>query len=304
MSATASNWTGAQEGELESEFEQEYESEEEGEGFLGGLGDALGGLLGEGESTTESEFEDEYEGEDEDEGEQFSFGGLFKKIAPILKKVAKVAAPMVGTAILGPAGGALGKLAANALGESEFEDEYEYEMEAESEFEDEAEDEFEVEAEAAHEIASHALTENEALAEMMAEAASHASSEGEAEAMTGAAVATMLSARDRRALSRLLPDLLRGTTVLTRILARRRSTRHAVRTVPTIVRRPIRKLKRQAAAGKKLTRRAVARATASEVRRVLGSPKVARISLARNVRTSRAVKRLRRRGRTHRAVAG
>ncbi len=46
---------------------------------------------------------------------------MFNKIAPFLKKVAKVAAPMVGTAILGPAGGMLGKLAANALGEGEFE---------------------------------------------------------------------------------------------------------------------------------------------------------------------------------------
>jgi hypothetical protein len=303
MSATASTWQGIQESELESEFEQEFETEGEGEGFLGGIGNLLGGLLGEGETTAESEFETEFESEGEFEGEQF-LGGLFKKIAPILKKVAKVAAPLVGTAILGPAGGALGGLAASALGESEFESELEFESENEFEAEGEFETEFEGEAEAAHEIASHALTENEALAEMMAEAASQAAGEGEAEAMAGAAAVTVLSPRDRRALSSLLPDLLRGTAVLTRVLRKHRLTRPAVRAVPTIMRRSIRSLKRQAAAGKPLTRRAAARTTAREVRRVLGSTKLAGTSMARNVRTSRAVKRSRGNGRSHRAVSG
>lgn len=124
-----------QDSELESEFEQALqETEGESEGIFGSVGNIVGGFLGEGESTAasefelegefESEFEGEFEGEfdneleSEFEGETFSFGGLFKKIAPILKKVAKVAAPTVGTAILGPASGALGKLAASALGES------------------------------------------------------------------------------------------------------------------------------------------------------------------------------------------
>jgi len=292
MSVEAANWKGAQESELESEFEAEFEAEGEGENegeeFLGGLGNVLGGLLGEGETTQESEFEDELEGMGEFEGEQF-FGGLFKKIAPFLKKVAKVAAPMVGTAILGPAGGALGSLAANALGESELEGEFE----SEGEFEGEFEDEYEGEAEAAHEIANHAMSEHEALAELMAEAASHASGEGEAEAMVGAAVMTVLSPRDRRALSQLLPDLIRGGAVLTRILRRHRATRPAVRAVPTIIRRSIHTLKRRAAAGKPLTRRHAARTTAREVRRVLGSRKLMGTSIARNLRTSRALKRSR-----------
>jgi hypothetical protein len=311
MSTEASSWTGVREGELESEFEQEFEAEGEGEGeeFLGGLGNMLGGLLGEGETTAESEFEDEFEGMGEYEGENFSFGGLFKKLGPILKKVAKVAAPMVGTAILGPAGGALGKLAANALGESEFEGEFE--LEAEGEFESEDEFEGEGEAEAAHEIASHAMTEHEALAEMMADAATHAAGEGEAEAMVGAAAVSVLSPRDRRALSNLLPDLLRGTAVLTRILRRNRYSRSAVRVVPTIVRRSIKQLKRQAIAGRPITRRQVARTTAREVRRVLGSRKLTGTSMTRNLRISRAVNRSRNgngngsgNGRAHRAIRG
>jgi hypothetical protein len=298
MSRASSTWPSVQESELESEFEQEFEGE--GEGFLG---DVVGGLLGEGEMTTESEFEGEgeFEGEFEGEleGEQF-FGNVFKKIAPFLKKVAKVAAPMVGTAILGPAGGALGKLAASALGESEFEGELEFEN-LESEFELEGEGEFEGEGEAENEIATHPPTEHEALAEMMAEAAARVGGDGEAEAMTGAAVVTVLSPRDRRALSHLLPDLLRGTAVLTRILRRHRRTRPLVRTVPGIMRRSVRHLKRRAAAGRPITRRAAAQTTAREVRRVLGSPRLVRASLARNRRTSRAVKRLHR---SHRAISG
>jgi len=298
--------------DLESEFEQA--SETGGEGFgLGDIGGMLGGLLGEGESIgasefeLEGEFEDELEGEfelenefeGEFEGEGFSFGGLFKKIAPVLKKVAKVAAPMVGTAILGPAGGALGKLAASALGEGEFE--LEFELEGEFEGEGELETEFEGEAEMEQEIAAHPMTENEALAEMMAEAASQAASETEAEAMVGAAVVTVLSPRDRRALRRMLPHLVRGAAVLTRILRRHHATRHAVRAVPQIMRRSVKRLKRHAASGRPVTRGAVARATAHEVRRVLGSPRAVRTALVRNARTARAVKRPQRR---HHRVAG
>jgi hypothetical protein len=62
------------EGELEGEFESEYEgefeseSEGEGEGFLGDIGNLVGGLLGEGEGEFESELEGEFEFESEFEG--------------------------------------------------------------------------------------------------------------------------------------------------------------------------------------------------------------------------------------------
>src|SRR5262249_23189278 len=229
--------------------------------------------------------EDESAFESEDEGEQFfgKIGRFFKKAAPFLKKIAKVAAPMVGTAIGGPFGAALGNLASKALGEGEFEDEFEGETEAEGE------------QEMAHEIASHPLTHNEAMAEMMAEAASHEMHEGEAEAMVGAAAVTVISPRDRRALRRILPHMVRGTAILTRILRRRRVTRPAVRVVPTIVRRPVKDLKRQAARGIPITRARAARAAAKQVRRVLGSPKACAAAVARNVKVSRTYKRPRRR---------
>jgi len=296
------------ESELEAELEQELsglhegemEGELEGEGELGGL---LSGLFGEGEGEGELEFEGEGEGELELEGESgeaFSFGGLFKKIgkfvkkaAPILKKVAKVAAPMVGTAIGGPFGAVLGNLASSALGEGELEGEFELEGELEFEGEGELEGEMESESEMAHEIVSHEQTQHEALAELMAESASQEMHEGEAEAMVGAAVMTTISPADRRALRKILPHLVRGVAILTRILRRRRSTRPAVRAIPTIVRRTMKTLKKRAAAGKPVTRRVVARAAASQVRKVLGSPKACTAAIARNVKASRNLKRKR-----------
>jgi hypothetical protein len=266
---------GEYEAELEDESEDEYEDEAglEGEGWLGALGNIAGSLLGESED--EYEAEDEYE----DETEQFSFGGFLKKALPILKKVAKVAAPIVGTAIGGPIGAKLGSAAASALGEGE------YEYEQDDEYEDEAE------SETANEIATHELTHNEAVAEMLAEAASNESQEGEAEAMAGAAVATVISPKDRRALRNILPHLTRGTAILTRILRRRRSTRPGVRAVPTIMRRSVKSLKRQAAKGLPITRQRAGKTVAKQIRRVLGHPKACAAAIRRNAKVSRAYKR-------------
>jgi hypothetical protein len=292
------------ESELESELEQELnelgEGELEGEGELGGL---LGGLFGEGEGEGELELEGEGEGELEletESGEAFSFGGLFKKVgnfvkkaAPILKSVAKVAAPMVGTAIGGPFGAVLGNLASSALGEGELENEFELEGELELEGEGELETEMESESEMAQEIIGHEQTQHEALAELMAESASQEAQEGEAEAMVGAAVMTTISPADRRALRKILPHLVRGVAILTRILRRRRATRPAVRAIPTIVRRTMKTLKKHAAAGKPVTRRTMARAAAKQVRKVLGSPKACTAAITRNLRASRHLKRKR-----------
>jgi hypothetical protein len=98
---------------------------------------------------------------------------------------------------------------------------------------------------------------------------------------------TVLSPRDRRALRRLLPHLVRGAAVLTRILRRRRISRPAVRVVPTIMRRTVVTLKRQAAAGQPITRRAAARAATVEVRRVLGNPAACAAAIRQNLRVTR-----------------
>jgi hypothetical protein len=298
-------------------YESEMELELEGE--LGGLGEL---------ESPESEWENQ-----EFEGDQFfgriarGIGSFVKRAAPILKSVARIAAPMVGTAIGGPFGAILGRLAGQALGEGELEQhelanefespelapefeqhefehnefahefespesahELEYEFESPGlapEFEQHELGYHEGSNEAAHEIAQHEVTHHEALAEMMAEMAAHEHHEGQAEAMIGGAVVTVLSPRDRRALCRLLPHLVRGAAVLTRILRRRRATRPAVRAVPTIMRRTVATLKRQAAAGRPVTRKAAAHAAAVEVRRVLANPAACAAAIQQNVRSVR-----------------
>jgi hypothetical protein len=229
-------------------------------------------------------------------------GSFVRRAAPILRTIARVAAPMVGTAIGGPFGAILGRVASQALGEEEaalheFEHgelAHEFEHgELAHEFEGELSHEFEhpeSAQEIAHEIAQHEVTQHEALAEIMAEVASHEQHEAQAEAMIGAAVVTVLSPRDRRALRRLIPHLVRGAAVLTRILRRRRMTRPAVRAVPTIMRRTVATLKRQAAAGQPISRRAAGRAAAVEVRRVLGSPSACAAAIRQNVRATRRVR--------------
>jgi hypothetical protein len=227
-------------------------------------------------------------------GEQFfgrigrGIGRFVKRAAPLLKQVARIAAPMVATAIGGPAlGGIVGKLAPSLLGEEEME---QHEWESELHETGQHEGAHEV----AHEIAHHETVMHEALAEMMAEAAAHEHNEAQAEAMVGAAAVSVISPADRRALRRILPHLVRGAAILTRILRRRRITRPAVRAVPTIMRRTVRTLKRAAAAGQPVTRRLAARAAASQVRRVLANPTACAAAISKNVAVNRRMNRPRR----------
>jgi len=109
--------------------------------------------------------------------------------------------------------------------------------------------------------------------------------------MVGASVVTVISPKDRRALRRILPHMVRGTAILARVLRRTRQGKVGVRMVPTIMRRAVKDLKRQAAKGIPITRKRAARATAKQVRRVLSSPRACTAAVARNVKVSRAYKR-------------
>jgi hypothetical protein len=207
---------GEDEWEVEAEDEWEVEGEDEDEQFdLGGIVRGIGGLLGESEEEAEDEWESE--GEFEDEAEQF-FGKIWrglKKVVknPIFRKVVKSVGPLVATAVGGPAAGALARAATSQL-------EGEIEGELEAEFED---------------MASAPLSGSQSLAEYFAAQAASAESEAEAEAFAGVAAYTALSARDRRELERLLPALLRGASVIARLLRRDARTSPAVRLLPGIV---------------------------------------------------------------------
>jgi hypothetical protein len=314
-------------GELEEEtaFETEglYEDEIEGEGIFGAIGNALSGLLGEGEDEfgahelhelaheiegeTEDELAHELAGEGEDEfvheiegefgefgelgemeaGEAF-FGRLIRRALPVLRQVAKVAAPAIGTAFGGPLGGRIaGMLAKNLEGEMEDEAAFEVHELHETEMElQEAAGEYEAHAQAE-------VTESEAQAELMAAAAAGAQSEAEAEAMIGAATLAALTARERRELRRALPHLVRATAILTRLLRRRRVTRPLVRTVPSIVHHTARTLvDERARTGRPITRRRAARVMTAHTRRHLCSPRYGGMALQRNVRATRRLQRV------------
>jgi hypothetical protein len=96
------------------------------------------------------------------EGEQFfgkmfrgiarGVGGFIRRAAPILGRIAKIAAPIVGSVVGGPLGGTLAKLATSALGEGELEDELAHEFETH-----ELSHEFETH-ELAHEFETHELS--------------------------------------------------------------------------------------------------------------------------------------------------
>jgi hypothetical protein len=215
---------------------------------------------------------------------------MVRSAAPMLKKFAKIAAPIAGKAVGGffggPAGAMLGsklaRLAASQLRELEMEGAFETESHELELGEHELGE---------HEVA-HELSEHEAQAEALAHYAAFSESEHESEALAGAAATITLSPRDRRALRRLVPNLVRGAGILTRVLRMRRATRPFVRVVPTIVRRTVRTLRRSAAAGRPITRRRAGQIMARQTRRVLSSPRYCGAVLRRNVRaTARAVAR-------------
>jgi hypothetical protein len=259
------------EGELEDEAEGEWEDEDEGEEFIGGLVNLAGSLLG------QSEYEAEWEGEAEGEEELFigRAVGFFKKHRKLFKRIAKVAAPLVATAVGGPAAGALARAVT-----SQLEGEMEAELEAELE-----------------EMASAPVTASQAMGEYLAASAASAESEAEAEAFIGSAVTIALSRRDRRELEELLPHLLRGATVLTRVLRRSGHGRQGIRLVPGIMDSAARTIVRHQGTGRAVRPADLGAIIGRSARRVLSDPRY-QSALAR--RHARGVYRVRR----HRGYRG
>lgn len=260
------------EGELEDEYEEEdeweleeeseWEDEDEDEDFLGPIMSGISGLLG------ESEEEDEWE--DEDEAEAF-FGGIgkwLKKAAPILRTIAKTAGPLVATAVGGPAAGALARAVTSQL-EGEEEDEAELEEELEQ-------------------AVSKPLNGTQALAELMAAQATQAESESEAEALIGAASLSAISAQDRRELAALVPHLVSGAAVLTRLLYGNKGTRQALRTIPTIVDETAGTIQRRLADGTPVSRVEAGRIMGRHADRLLGSPRRGQSAMRRHYRGVRS----------------
>jgi len=112
-----------------------------------------------------------------------------------------------------------------------------------------------------------------ALSEYLAARAATAKSDAESEAFIGSSVTVALSGRNRRDLEELLPHLLRGATLLTRILRRSPYSRQAVRLVPGIVDSSSGMLSRHRIGGRAITPADVGGVLAGTTRRVLADPR-------------------------------
>ncbi|MGY1985427.1 hypothetical protein ACI792_04305 [Blastococcus sp. SYSU DS0669] len=296
------------EAELEWEVrdgESEWEAgdgEYEGEEFLGGLIQGIGSALGLGEGEADGEYEweagdgefeweagdGEYEWEARDgEYEWESGDGEYEgeEFLPALLPLAKMALPLLG-------GLFRKKKRRRPAREFESEDEYEFEDEYEGEFEDE-----QFLGGLIQGIGSAlGLGEGEqptqgvpATAEVMAAMAADTPSAAEADALVGAATVMVLTPRERRVLEQLIPQLVQATTLLSRLMRRRRVTRPAIRVIPTVVKATARPLVAAAVRGHPPTTGVAGRVLTQQTRTVLTRPAVTRAVMKRNAAAVRKV---------------
>src|SRR5215472_14471347 len=192
----------------------------------------------------EEEFEDEYEDESSLEGE----GWL----------------------------GAIGNVVGSLLGEGEAEDEYE----DESAFEAEAEDEIspirkiypDAMMEHLGELAFEAETEDEAAEHFLPLVGMAASKLLPVVAKAVAPMAKKALPKMARAVTKATPHLTKSIGQVAKTLRRNPQTRHLLKTVPSIARRTVGSIARQAAHGRHITPRTAVRTLARQARNVLAHP--------------------------------
>jgi hypothetical protein len=102
-----------------------------------------------------------------------------------------------------------------------------------------------------------------------------------------------------KAVHHVAPRLTRGVGKIARTLHRRPDARRLLRTVPTIARRTVHSIARQAAHGRPITARTAVRTLARQTRRMLRSPHHRRHALHRNLRLDRRFHRRIGRGIVH-----
>jgi hypothetical protein len=94
-----------------------------------------------------------------------------------------------------------------------------------------------------------------------------------------------------RVVNRVTPQLTRGVSRITRTLFRNPRTRPLVRTIPSIARRTVANIARQAATGRPVTPQAALRALAQQTRTVLRSPRHRALALRRSRTLDRGIHR-------------
>ena len=136
----------------------------------------------------------------------------------------------------------------------------------------------------------------DAMMEHLGHAAAETESEAEAEAFIGALVplAARLLPRIAPTIMRAAPGLIRGAANVTRTLRANPTTRPLVRAVPTIMRRTVADIGRQARSGRPVSPQQAVRTLARQTQRVLSSPQqcsqVLRRSAAADRRYHRAAR--------------
>jgi hypothetical protein len=223
----------------------------------------------------EDEFESEGEGELEDELE--------------LEGELEDEAGLEGEGWLGAIGNVVGSL----LGEQEFEDEFEDEGELEGVGELEAElspiRKIYPDAMMEHlgELAAEAETEDEAAEHFLPLVGMAASKLLPIAAKAITPVAKKMLPRMAKAVTRVTPHLTRGVGKIARTLHRRPAARPLLRAVPTIARKTVHSIARQAAHGRKVTPRSAVVTLARQTQRVLGHPRHRAHALRRHRRLER-----------------
>lgn len=180
--------------------------------------------------------------------------------------------------------GAIGNVVGSLLGESE--DEYE----DESSFEAEAEDEIspirkiypDAMMEHLGELAFEAESEDEAAEQFLPLIGMAASKLLPVAAKAIAPLAKKALPKIARAVTKATPQLTRGIGKVTKTLYRNPQTRHLVKTVPTIARRTVGNIARQAAHGRRVTPGTAVKTLARQARHVLAHPQRRRHALRRH----------------------
>jgi len=210
---------------------------------------------------------------------------LGKIIGPIFKKLAPIAAKIVGGVIGGPAGAAIGgSIAGAVLRESEMETESDVELEFEQN-------------EAEFESAGGDVEAYEAMEYYAAEVAEATTERRANRSLVRLARQIALTFRRNRRLKPIIPRVMRGAIALAKTFRANRKTRWAIRTIPLIVRRTLTRLSRTK--GRRIVPKQVVIAMSHETAWVLANRKRAMAALRSNSRSRRRVparRRPRRRG--------
>jgi hypothetical protein len=213
------------------------------------------------------EFEEEFEGEEELEAED------------------------EGEAFLGGLGNIVGGLLGEEEGEEEFEGEFEDELEGEFEFEGGSSLTRRIYPDAMMEhlgeLAAESETEDEAAEHFLPLVGMAASKLLPVVAKAVAPAAKKLLPKIAKAVTKAQPHLTRSIGKVARTLHRNPQTRHLLKVVPSITRRAVGSVARQAAHGRRVTPHAAVRTLARHARHVLGSPRHRKHALRHHHRLER-----------------